>query len=269
MMYAMDRKIEIVFRVGRKAVLPLIVVIVFFLLPYLLIVVGSGIFPVHMHGVSVPSFTYVDGMQTRKGEPVNIVFVGFDMEKDRTFESLGWIPLERLWKEGAGKALSDLPKGVTPISNRYLSGRLQDLSYQGSDSGIGHRHHIRLWQEGSGSTLPVYYATASYDQTVGFMPSWLFFVPTHIIAPNIDSERDLIGNLFEKEFDADIRYIDGATPSLLRFNGNNAWYYTDGMVMVVSRTTASDTAGPIFSRLRRLYFGVITTVLKAFGIATE
>ena len=112
-----------------------------------------------------------------------------------------------------------------------------------------------------------YYAAASYDEAVGFMPSWLFFIPTHIIAPNIDSERDSIGELFSRELGADIRYIDGVTPSLVRFNGNSAWYYTDGMVMVVSRTPSTGTQKPKFFAIRNLYFGGITSFLKLFGVA--
>ncbi|MFA7681768.1 MAG: LssY C-terminal domain-containing protein, partial [Candidatus Peribacteraceae bacterium] len=184
------------------------------------------------------------------------------------FEQAGWQKLEGFWVEGITKAVSDLGNSTTPISTRYLFGRSQDFAYQGGDSTIDHRHHIRLWKEQSPDGTLVYYATASYDRMIGFAPLKFLFKPTHIIAPNIDDERDLLGGVFASHSPKmTTYYVTNLLPKLFRSNGNNAWFYTDGDVLVFTGENATKRGLTMLQKAKHGYFHFLSYPLKLVNIA--
>lgn len=235
--------------------------------PFLLFYLGAMFFPVHYSNLDIPLYSYIDKEQEIKGEPINLIIIGIDIEQEKTFESLGWQELQNISKEKLTEIIKNLGQETTPISNRYLFNQVQDLAYQGKESTIFHRHHIRLWKV-INNDLPIYYATASYDKSVGIAPLDLFFKPTHLIAPNIDTERDMIGNILAKELGANLYYFDGILPSFYLSNNDNSWYYTDGELSIITKDNFNqNNSTQRWLSLRRSYSGLITAFLRILQIA--
>lgn len=240
--------------------------VVLFAAIYSLLLLGTIVAPTHKVTGIIPQYSFIDRKETIRGEPINLIIVGIDIEQEKPFEKIGWTPLQGFWKEGVGTAVTDLGKNITPISTRYLFGRVQDLAYQGAGSTVWQRHHVRLWKDRLPDGTPIYHVAASYDQTVGLAPPELLSRPTHLIAPDIDAERDAVGNALAQELNAHLSYSDNLLPVLYRSNGDNAWYYTDGMVSIITRTPA-DGHSSFGQAMKRGYFQLITGILKAFGVA--
>ncbi len=234
---------------------------------YGVLVLGTIAAPTHKADFQIPHDSYADRKETIKGEPINLVIVGIDLEKEKTFEKMDWTSLQDLRQEKLRKAVTDFENNITPISARYLFGRVQDLAYQGPDSTIWQRHHVRLWKDRLPDGTLVYDLAASYDQAVGLAPAEKLFIPTHVVAPDIDTERDALARQLAAQLGGKLLYTDNSLPVLYHSNGDNAWYYTDGMVIVISKNLPADAAPSFGQKVKRDYFYSITQVLKAFGVA--
>ena len=219
-------------------------------------------------------FSYVDSQCTIKGEPVNILILS-DSFNLSLLEEKGWESTPPLGREGIDKMVNGLAGGVTPISPRYIINRegnkavcrMQDFSLQGPNGGIEERHHIRLWKSRVNGRK-AFYAAASYDAGLGITFSGLLPVPTHIISPDIDSERDFTGRQISSYYGLSMRYTISLPPILYMGNGDNSWYYTDGLRLIVDSAGGKEGSS-IYKEiitLRRDYFRFLTSLLHLMGV---
>ncbi len=250
-------------KVVQRGVVFLVLVLVILFIPYVFFWIGALVAPVHSLDVRIPPYTYV--IADVRGEPINLVIAGTDVEIEHAFQTMHWEPIMTLRQEGI-EAVRGLVNRTTPVSARYVNGRVQDYAYEGPDRSLRHRHHVRLWTARNES-MPITYAAASYDTQIGVMFFHNIPLPTHLISPDIDTERDQLGNELARALNETTRYTDSLTPAWYRSNGANSWYYTDGEVLVLTRTTqAPNSLGQVWLALRRFYIHALTRPLKLLRI---
>lgn len=138
---------------------------------------------------------YTESLTGRREEPINIILVGTRAELEATFEAAGWYEAQPLTLAVLGEAVtasvSHHPDPHGPVTPDFLANEPETLAFSQPVGGtFAKRHHIRIWATNvvtvDGRT--VWLATASYDE--GFELAPTSFIPTHRIAPNIDTERD-------------------------------------------------------------------------------
>ncbi len=227
--------------------------------------------------LSFPFFTYVDEKETVTGEPVNLVILAEDGQQIvDAFEKAGLIRLGTVKQESVGAVIGGaVSERVTPISPRRLLGRVQDFGFQSPSSSLAHRHHLRVWRwdDHTWGGKPIWLVSASYDKGLGIDFSGFLPLPSHIVSPNIDDERDFFADLLTNHGLVSKRSrAPGVGPILFRSNGDGAFFLTDGEV--VTLTLGSPTHGkpevepwPWPLTVRRVYFRAPIAVLQFLGLA--
>jgi membrane-associated phospholipid phosphatase len=131
-------------------------------------------------------------------EPIGIVFVGTGAQLTSAFERAGWSVADPATfvtiVHASADAALDLPYGTAPVTPTLLGGHAQDVAFerpQGRPT-IRVRHHARWWQTGfTAGGEPIWVGTMSFDTGIT-LSSAVLLVPSHMIAPDIDAERDLV-----------------------------------------------------------------------------
>ncbi|MBN3948083.1 MAG: LssY C-terminal domain-containing protein [Nostoc sp. NMS7] len=183
------------------------------------------------------------------GDPLNIGFVGTTAEVVQTLLAVGWYPADPITlRSSAGIAKSVLLKDsypTAPVSNLYLWGRKQDVSFElpvGNNAKA--RHHVRLWQSNdlSSDHRPLWLGSATFDQSVEL--SHRTGQITHRIGANIDLERDnLINSIGNIHQIAQLYQVTGVGATWQGHNGGGDKYYTDGelTICVLSMNSIAQT----------------------------
>jgi membrane-associated phospholipid phosphatase len=139
----------------------------------------------------------------RPMEPVSLIFVGARSQVIAAFAAAGWSLADpadlhtMLRVYSAGLRHRSYP--TAPVTPAFLMDRPEDIAFEKAvvAGSVEKRHHTRVWF--SGYTLsdgtPVWLATASLDDKVEIKLTTI--LPNHHIAPDIDTERDLIGAQLE------------------------------------------------------------------------
>jgi hypothetical protein len=128
----------------------------------------------------------------------------------------------------------DRPYHNAPVSPLYYEGKKEQLAFEKPDGrSADKRHHVRLWLvlEKGNDGRPVWLGSITFDRGVGL--SHDTGQVTHHIAPDIDTERDLLmRDLREAGTIQTLFQISGTGPTLLGRNGEGDPYYTDGEIDV-------------------------------------
>ena len=171
------------------------------------------------------------------GDPLNISLIGTEEEIVRALVLASWRPADALSFRSSVRIVVDTvlsePDPNAPVSNLYLYGRREDLAFE---KPIGHspreRNHVRFWksahEEGG---RPIWMGAATHD--VGVELSRTTEQVTHRIAPDVDSERDLLLNdLKAANCLAEVRWVSGFHKELNGRNGGGDPWHTDGRLPV-------------------------------------
>ena len=224
-----------------------------------------------------PHFTFISEEEIATGEPVNLVILADDDQHIAdAFHKVGLVQVESVDQQSLETTVVDaLEKRITPISHRYMLGRSQDYAFQSYSDSVTHRHHLRVWryEDQTWDGKPIWLVSASYDQGLwltlaGFVP-----MPTHLVSPNLDDERDYLAELFIHHGAVSRRsHAPGVGPILFRSNGDLSFYFTDGEVVVLSLGEPADGKPEIVPlhwslRVRSNYFSVPTLFLQFLGLA--
>jgi hypothetical protein len=176
----------------------------------------------------------VDKKGKRKGDPLNIVFVGDTSSLYYSLLRAGWDETETiyggsLFRTGLS-ALFGSNYRYSPVSALYVFGRAQDAAFQRTRSRINERNHLRVWltpmrYEGK----PVWIGQISRDIGVRFT---FRTITTHKIDPNVDETREfLIENLAYAQGLGALGYVGGVGEAPFeapRENLTGDPYFTDG-----------------------------------------
>jgi hypothetical protein len=224
-----------------------------------------------------PHFTYTSEEQVTTGEPVNLVILADDGGQIvDVFQKAGLIQVGSVGEQSLKTTIVDaLEKRITPISQRYMLGRAQDYAFQSHSDSVAHRHHLRVWryEDHTWDGKPIWLVSASYDQGLGLTLAGFVPMPTHLVSPNLDDERDYLAELFIHHGAVSRHsHAPGVGPIPFRSNGDLSFYYTDGQVAVLTVGEPADGKPEIVPlhwslRVRSKYFDVPTLFLQFLGLA--
>jgi hypothetical protein len=177
------------------------------------------------------------------GDPLNLALVGSDEDVIRALHAAGWRPADPLSFRSSVRiavdTVFDEPDPNAPVSNLYLFGRKEDLAFE---KPVGHnpreRHHVRLWRSAQlDNERPMWMGAATHD--IGVELSRTTAQVTHRIAPDVDTERDmLLADLTNARRLLGTRWIDGFHKELQGRNGGGDPWHTDGRLPIVTLITA-------------------------------
>lgn len=189
---------------------------------------------------------YVGRVRSGSGllaDPINLVFFGSEKDIHKSFEAAGWTIADPLsfftMLNAAFSTALNRSYPHAPVGNMYLFGRRQDFAYQlqvGNSPRV--RHHVRFWKVPKGWRLPgghkaEWLAAATYDRSVGVK---LFTLQIdHMIATNIDEERDFIINDLKKADSVQsIEIIEHFTDAYHDHNNGGDTIKTDGALPFIT-----------------------------------
>lgn len=184
------------------------------------------------------------------GDPLNLALVGSEEDVIRGLLAAGWRPADPLsFRSSVRIALDTVlaePDPSAPVSNLYLFGRKEDLAFE---KPIGHspreRHHVRFWRsEQMDDGRPMWMGAATHD--IGVELSRTTGQVTHRIAPDVDTERDLLlADLAKTNRLLGTRWIVGFHRELQGRNGGGDPWHTDGRLPVATLSSSpSPTSTP-------------------------
>jgi hypothetical protein len=178
---------------------------------------------------------------TKKGDPLNLIFIGTREDIGAAFVRRGWHPTERIHPGSMQRTVSSFLSGsryrYSPVSPLYVYGRQQDVAIQRSRSSIHMRNHLRFWLSPMRfRDKPVWVGQISRDIGVIFAPkSWT--LTTHKIDSDVDEARNgLIGDLAYSQGVVKFGFVTGVGQALRsepRRNLMDDTYYTDGLRAVL------------------------------------
>jgi hypothetical protein len=174
------------------------------------------------------------------GDALNVGLVGGKEDVVHAMHAANWFPADaitlRTSIEIVGSVVLDRPYRDAPVSPLYYQGKKEELAFEKPDGkSADKRHHVRLWQvlEKGADGRPVWLGSITFDRGVGL--SHDTGQVTHHIAPDIDTERDLLmrdlreAGMVQSQFQ-----ISGTGPTLLGRNGEGDSYHTDGEIDVAN-----------------------------------
>jgi undecaprenyl-diphosphatase len=140
---------------------------------------------------------HTEGLTGEQQEPISLVFVATQAQVEAAFQAAGWTKAQTFGfgavEGGLRAALTQRADPAGPVTPSFLAEQPNAMGFSlPVGATFAERHHIRLWSTGVRTTdgRPIWLATASFDRAFELAPST--FLPTHQIAPDIDTERTFI-----------------------------------------------------------------------------
>jgi hypothetical protein len=173
------------------------------------------------------------------GDNTNFLIVGTEEQILRAFEAAGWVEVDRdkgsAVAAGIQAVLNKRAYVTLPMSELMLFGRVQDHGLAQGDpvQVVAERHHFRIWKapfwvEGR----DVFVGAGTHD--IGFDRDQRNNGVTHKIDPEVDKERDYIGqSLQETGRVAKLEYVTPSQPSKEAITATGATFRSDGRVLVI------------------------------------
>jgi len=204
----------------------------------------SGIYPSDLRSLSegalrtwlgsLPCCTFAE--DGTPGDPLNLVLVGGVDDIRAALVGQHWDVTAEITSSSLRRIMTAFIFGsryrYAPVSDLYVFGREQDMSFQKSRAVIDERNHIRLWLAPvTYENTPVWIGHISRDAGVKF--SGRFWPPTtHVIDPAVDEARFFIEqDLLYSQRVEKIGLVEGvgaARAETPRENAEGDPYFTDG-----------------------------------------
>jgi hypothetical protein len=217
----------------------------------------------HQHGLAGLSMVTL----TKAGipaDPINVGLVGAQEDVLCAMNAAGWYPADpvtlRSSIEIIGSVLLDRPYRDAPVSPLLFDNRREDLAFEKPvGKSADRRHHVRFWKalDRGEEGRAVWLGAITFDRGVGFSHDDGRI--THHIAPDIDSERDLLtDDLKAAKVVTAIYEVAGIGPTWDGRNGEGDRYFTDGEIKISvlvqgcnqRSATVSQLANPPFIDLK-------------------
>jgi len=181
---------------------------------------------------------YTEGLTGNPQEPVSLVFVGSQARLEAAFRAAGWTQAQKVsfgsvWG-GLRAAVGQRGDPAGPVTPSFLAEQPNALGFSlPVGDTFAQRHHIRIWstivQTSAGE--PVWLATASFDRGLELSPTT--FLPTHQIAPDIDTERAFIVSSLQGAGAAARQQTIQLVPPESGFNFDGDPFTTDGQTVIL------------------------------------
>ncbi len=173
------------------------------------------------------------------GDMVNFVIVGTEGQLQAALTDANWRLADQNTQEAVVKAIIQTYEKKDylqmPMSVLYLFNRPQDFGYEQAEaySVVASRHHFRVWKAPftfDGKT--VWVGAGTHD--IGFEKDVRNGQVTHKIDPNVDGERDHIGESLEKIGKVQTAsYYLPSNPVQEARNATGGTYRSDGRILVM------------------------------------
>lgn len=170
-------------------------------------------------------------------DPANVLVVATPAQFHAVFLQEGWVVPQPLSVDSIAHFVEALVLHErypdAPLSTQYDFGRPEDQAFEKNCIRVNARDHFRAWQTSlTADGKPVWLLACTRDARIGLTGK--DHLPDHIIAPDVDTERDLVvGDLVHSGQVASVTSIVGFGPGYHGHNANGDPYYTDGSIKVV------------------------------------
>lgn len=174
------------------------------------------------------------------GDMVNFVLVGSREKVTKALTAAGWKQVDRTKTEAAIRAvlstIQKKPYTELPISELYLFGRAQDYGYAQAESlrVVAERHHFRVWEAPWVTTDgdKIWIGAGTHD--IGFEEDRRSGKVTHQIDPEVDKEREFIGETLKHAGRAaGAGYLLPEKPVREATTAHGGKFRSDGRVLVI------------------------------------
>jgi len=186
---------------------------------------------------------YTEGLTGRLQEPVSLVFVGTRAQIEERFRAAGWTEAQPFGFNavlgGVTAALGQRGDPAGPVTPSFLAEEPNTLAFNlPVGATFAQRHHIRIWSTSfqTNDGRPIWLATASFDQ--GFELAHNTWLPTHQIAPDIDTERAYVVNSLQTAGDVTQSDTVQLVPAEFGYNFDGDPFFTDGQAVLITLPTA-------------------------------
>jgi hypothetical protein len=190
------------------------------------------------------------------GDPLNVRVVASEAQLGAAFANAGWYRADEISFITALRISIDSllarKYSTAPVSNLYLFGHHQDIAFEQPGRSVRERDHVRFWKTSTPDKngRPLWIGGATKDIRVALSPRT--HMPTHLIAPDVDFERDfLVEDLSATGWVIHVEYAPGFGHETQRDNGDGGRYYSDGAVAMLQLADvpvlpfAAQVRGPI------------------------
>jgi len=181
---------------------------------------------------------YTEGLTGHAQEPISLVFVGTQAQLKAAFHAAGWIeaqPYGFASLAGAIQAsLTQQADPARPVTPSFLTDEANAIAFSlPVGATFAERHHIRLWTTHVVTTAgqPLWLATASFDRGFELTPST--FLPTHQIAPDVDTERAFVVSSLESAGQVTSSLTVQLVPPESGHNFDGDLFSTDGKAVIL------------------------------------
>ena len=186
---------------------------------------------------------YTEGLTGRLQEPVSLVFVGTRAQLEESFRAAGWTEAQPFGFNavlgGVTAALGQRGDPAGPVTPSFLAEEPNTLAFNlPVGATFAQRHHIRIWSTPvqTSDGRPIWLATASFDR--GFELAHNTWLPTHQIAPDIDTERAYVVSTLQTA--GDVAQSDSVqlVPAEFGYNFDGDPFFTDGQAVLITLPAA-------------------------------
>ncbi len=174
------------------------------------------------------------------GDMVNFVIIGSQQQVEQALAAGNWHLADTSNADAITKAIEMTRQNKDylqmPMSLLYLFGRVQDFGYEQAEpyAVVASRHHFRLWKAPfTYKGEPVWLGAGTHD--IGFEKDQRNGSVTHKIDPNVDLERQNIGQSLEKygRVESAVEYLPPDPVQSAR-NATGGGYQSDGKILVIT-----------------------------------
>lgn len=204
------------------------------------------------------------------GDPLNVRIIATEAQLGAAFANAGWYRADEITLITALRISIDSllarKYSTAPVSNLYLFGRRQDIAFEQPGRSVRERDHVRFWKTTLSGKNPqhLWIGGATKDIKVALSPRT--HMPTHLIAPDVDTERDFLAqDLAATGWVVRVEYASGFGREIQRSNGDGGKYFSDGGIAVLE--LADIPTLPIAAQVRgtlsaRFIKNVIAPILR-------
>jgi hypothetical protein len=177
-------------------------------------------------------------------EPVSLAFIGTRAQLEAAFRDAGWTEAQPFGFNavlgGVKATLGQRGDPAGPVTPSFLAEEPNTLAFNlPVGATFAQRHHVRIWSTTvqTSDGRPIWLATASFDR--GFELAHNTWLPTHQIAPDIDTERAYVVSSLQAT--GDIQQSDDIqlVPAEFGYNFDGDPFFTDGRAVLMALPAVS------------------------------
>jgi len=178
-------------------------------------------------------------LQGSTQEPVGLIYIGTRQQLTQAFAAAGWNVADKATPStvfrAAVTALTNQPYATAPVTPAFLGNKTQDIAFEQPDgkATVRRRHHTRFWLVSTDTAgRQIWAATASLD--TGLELGSTIPLPTHHIAPDIDTERDYIVQQLTASAATTVTGTVRISQPTSGFNAQGDAFFTAGVATVLA-----------------------------------